>query len=135
MSTSLRTFALVLYLGSQWTDQQHLSKAGYLNKRRHILSIFNLFFSGFDTDVAFEAQVGPVGQENDQTKNQADRGNNQTKNQAETLSVQAPFELPPSHFSKSNILPCYTKCSFCPSVMPVLQEARKVRTGWKVNKA
>ena len=33
-------------------------------KGHHILSILNLFFLGFDTDVAFEAQVGPVGQEN-----------------------------------------------------------------------
>ena len=31
----------------------------------HTLNILNLFFLGFDTDVAFEAQVGPVGQEND----------------------------------------------------------------------
>ena len=28
-------------------------------------------FLGFDIDVAFKAQVGPVGQEYDQTKNQA----------------------------------------------------------------
>ncbi len=36
-------------------------KAGYigLNEERHTLSISNPFFLGFDTDIAFEAQVGP----------------------------------------------------------------------------
>ena len=42
-----------------------------LYEGRHTLSILNPFFLGFDTDVAFGAQVGPVGQENDQTKSQA----------------------------------------------------------------
>ncbi len=35
------------------------------------LSIPNPFLLGFDTDVAFEAQIGPVDRENDWTKTQA----------------------------------------------------------------
>ena len=34
------------------------------------MSILNPFFLGFDINVAFEVQVGLVGQENDQTKDQ-----------------------------------------------------------------
>ena len=48
------------------------------------LKHFQSIFLDFDTDVAFEAQVGPIGQEKDQTKNQTDRENNWTKSQAGT---------------------------------------------------
>ena len=31
-----------------------------LYEEHHTLSILNLFFLGFDTDIAFKAEVGPV---------------------------------------------------------------------------